>query len=216
MRALYKLKIKETMTKIKICGITRVEDALLAVESGADAIGLVFVERSTRCVKPAQAKKIMAALPPFVTVVGVFVDASPEFVSEVCQAVPLNLLQFHGSETPEQCDAYGLPYIRAIRMSDEVDAAAIMADYPNARGFLFDSYRADIAGGTGETFDWARFPKAADKPLILAGGLTLENAAEAVTQVRPYAVDVSGGVERIKGIKCPEKLKAFCEAVRCA
>jgi len=200
----------------KICGITRIEDALSAVEAGADAIGLVFYAKSPRSVSIEQARSIIAALPPFVTTVGLFVDASRCELGELLDAVPLDLLQFHGDESPEDCDGYHRPYIKALRVKPGDDIAAQVALYKNACGVLLDTYVPGIPGGTGEAFDWSLVPEHLSKPVILAGGLTAENVAQAIARVRPYAVDVSGGVEALKGIKDAEKIRAFLQAVKAA
>lgn len=197
----------------KICGITRIEDALAAVEAGADALGFVFYSRSPRAVTVQQARAIIAALPPFISTVGLFVNASRGELNETLDAVPLDLLQFHGDETPEQCDGYHRPFIKALRVQAGDDIAAACRDYRQASGILLDAYVAGVPGGTGETFDWALIPQNLEKPIILAGGLTPENVAQAIAQVRPYAVDVSGGVEKAKGIKDHEKIRAFMNAV---
>lgn len=200
----------------KICGITRVEDALAAAEAGADAIGLVFYAKSPRAVSVQQARAIIAALPPFVTSVGLFVDASRCELGEILDAVPLDLLQFHGDETPAECDSYGRPYIKALRVKPGDDIAAQVALYESARGVLLDTYVPGIPGGTGEAFDWSLVPADLRKPVILAGGLTTANVAQAIAQVRPFAVDISGGVESAKGIKDAAKIQAFMAAVRSA
>lgn len=200
----------------KICGITRVEDALAAAEAGADAIGLVFYAKSPRAVSVQQARAIIAALPPFVTSVGLFVDASRCELGEILDAVPLDLLQFHGDETPAECDSYGRPYIKALRVKPGEDIAAQVALYESARGVLLDTYVPGIPGGTGEAFDWSLVPADLRKPVILAGGLTTANVAQAIAQVRPFAVDISGGVESAKGIKDAAKIQAFMAAVRSA
>lgn len=200
-------------TRIKICGITRPEDALAAAEAGADAIGLVFAEASPRCVSVGQARAVCAALPPFITVVGLFVDAPATRVREVLGQVPLDLLQFHGRETPEDCRQYGRPYIKAIRMAPDLDLAAEIRRYVDAAGVLLDTFSPQAAGGTGESFDWTRVPRCLSKPVVLAGGLTPENVAAAIRAVRPYAVDVSSGVEKSKGIKDAARIVAFIEAV---
>lgn len=205
-----------SVVRSKICGITRIEDALAAVEAGVDAIGLVFYAPSPRCVTLQQARLIIAALPPFVTTVGLFVDASRCELGEILDAVPLDLLQFHGDETPDDCDGYHRPYIKALRVRPDDDIAAQVALYKNASGVLLDTYVPGIPGGTGEAFDWSLVPDNVDKPVILAGGLTAENVAQAIAQVRPYAVDVSGGVELTKGIKAATKIRAFMQAVRTA
>jgi phosphoribosylanthranilate isomerase len=201
-------------TRVKICGITRIEDATAAARAGADAIGLVFEPKSPRYVKPDQAQAIMRALPPFVTVVGLFVNAAPDTVETVLNRVPLDLLQFHGDETPEQCRRYHRPYIKAIHMRADVNLHDQAHRYADAEGLLLDTAAANVAGGSGQTFDWSLVPADPGKPVILAGGLTPENVAEAVRKVRPFAVDVSSGVEQSKGIKDAQKISAFIEAVR--
>ncbi|EGH24118.1 N-(5'-phosphoribosyl)anthranilate isomerase [Pseudomonas amygdali pv. mori str. 301020] len=197
----------------KICGITRIEDALAAAGAGADAIGLVFYPKSPRAVTVLQARAIIAALPPFITTVGLFVNASRCELNETLDAVALDMLQFHGDETPDECDGYHRPYIKALRVKAGDDIAQVCRTYRNARGVLLDTYVEGVPGGTGETFDWALIPDDLDKPVILAGGLTSANVAQAIAQVRPYAVDVSGGVEKSKGIKDREKILAFMSAV---
>ena len=200
--------------RIKICGITRIEDALAAVAAGADAIGLVFYAKSPRAVTPAQAKAIVAALPPFVTSVGLFVDMPRDELKQLLAEVPLDLLQFHGDESPEDCAGHGRPFIKALRVKPGDDVAAAIARYPEAAGILLDTYVPGTPGGTGEAFDWSLVPRDAAKPVVLAGGLTPENVGDAVRQVRPYAVDVSGGVEASKGIKDAAKIKAFIQRAR--
>lgn len=201
-------------TRVKICGITRVEDGLAAARAGADAIGLVFYARSPRAVSAAQARTIVRALPPFVTTVGLFVDAAAEDVRHVLQAVPLDLLQFHGDESPEQCRIYGRPYLKALRMREGVDVAATARTYGDAAGLLVDTYVEGVAGGTGLAFEWSRLPHDLARPVILAGGLTPDNVAAAVVQVRPWAVDVSGGVEAAPGLKDAAKIAAFIRGVK--
>ncbi len=198
----------------KICGITRVEDALVAAEAGADAIGLVFYDRSPRAVSVQQARAIIAALPPFVTTVGLFVNASRCEIGEILDAVPLDLLQFHGDETSAQCEGHGRPYIKALRVRPGEDIAACCAEYNQASGILLDTYVPGVPGGTGEVFDWSLVPADLGKPVILAGGLTADNVRAAIAQVSPYAVDVSGGVEASKGVKDAEKIRAFIREVR--
>lgn len=198
----------------KICGITRIEDALAAVDAGADAIGLVFYPPSPRAVSVVQARAIIAALPPFVTTVGLFVNASRCELNETLEAVGLDLLQFHGDETPEDCEGYHRPFIKALRVKPGDDIAAACRVYSKASGLLLDAYVPGVPGGTGETFDWGLIPKDLSKPVILAGGLSPDNVAQAIAQVRPYAVDVSGGVELHKGIKDHGKIRAFMKAVR--
>lgn len=205
-------------TRIKICGITRPEDGLAAARAGADAIGLVFYPKSPRAVTIAQARAIIEVLPAFVTTVALFVDAEHFVVQDILNEVPIDLLQFHGAESPVACAAYGRPYIKAIRMRDDLDLTDIAGQYrggPNpARGLLLDTYSANAAGGTGEVFDWARVPAGLDLPIILAGGLDPANVGEAILATRPYAVDVSSGVEAGKGIKDVGKMTAFIEAAR--
>jgi phosphoribosylanthranilate isomerase len=200
--------------RIKICGITRIEDALAAVAAGADAIGLVFYAKSPRAVTPAQAKAIVAALPPFVTSVGLFVDMPRAELRQLLAEVPLDLLQFHGDESPEDCAGHGRPFIKALRVKPGDDVAAAIARYSEAAGILLDTYVPGTPGGTGEAFDWSLVPRDAAKPVVLAGGLTPDNVGDAVRQVRPYAVDVSGGVEASKGIKDAAKIKAFIQRAR--
>ena len=196
----------------KICGITRIEDALAAVEAGADAIGFVFYAKSPRAVSVQQARAIIKALPPFVTTVGLFVNASRCELGEILDAVPLDLLQFHGDEVVEDCEGWHRPYIKALRVRAGDDIAAAVDAYPSASGVLLDTYVEGVPGGTGEAFDWSLIPQGLSKPLILAGGLTPENVADAVARVKPYAVDVSGGVEASKGIKDHAKIRAFINA----
>ncbi|MBF8779339.1 phosphoribosylanthranilate isomerase [Pseudomonas fulva] len=198
----------------KICGITRIEDAMAAAEAGADAIGLVFYARSPRAVDVRQARAIIAELPPFVTTVGLFVNASRCELNEILEAVPLDLLQFHGDETPADCEGYHRPWIKALRVRPGDDLEAACQLYAGARGILLDTYVPGVPGGTGEAFDWSLVPPRLSKPVILAGGLAAHNVARAIDQVRPHAVDVSGGVEQGKGIKDPEKIEAFLRAVR--
>lgn len=198
----------------KICGITRIEGALAAAEAGADAIGLVFYARSPRAVNVQQARAIIAALPPFVTTVGLFVNASRCELNEILDAVPLDLLQFHGDETPADCDGYHRPWIKALRVRPGDDLEAGCQQYAKASGILLDTFVAGVPGGTGEAFDWSLIPEHLSKPIILAGGLSADNVGAAIAQVRPYAVDVSGGVEQAKGIKDPARIEAFMRAVR--
>ncbi|AXO61984.1 phosphoribosylanthranilate isomerase [Ectopseudomonas oleovorans] len=203
-----------TVVRSKICGITRIEDALAAVEAGADAIGLVFYGKSPRAVSIEQAAAILQALPPFVTSVGLFVDMPHDELQQLLQRLPLDLLQFHGDESPADCEGHGRPYIKALRVRPGEDVSAAMAPYAGARGILLDTFVEGVPGGTGASFDWSLVPENAAKPIILAGGLDAGNVATAIRQVRPYAVDVSGGVEAGKGIKDAGKIRAFVRAVR--
>lgn len=205
-----------SVVRSKICGITRVEDALLAAEAGADAIGLVFYAKSPRAVDVRRAREIVAALPPFVTTVGLFVDMPRGELSGILDAVPLDLLQFHGDETPADCAGYHRPYIKALRVRPGEDIAARCAGYPQAAGILLDTFVPGVPGGTGEAFDWSLVPESPGCPIVLAGGLTPDNVAAAIRQVRPWAVDVSGGVEAGKGIKDAARVRAFLAAVRAA
>ena len=198
----------------KICGITRIEDALAAAEAGADAIGFVFYAKSPRAVDVRQARAIIAELPPFVTTVGLFVNASRCELNEILEVVPLDLLQFHGDETPQDCEGYHRPWIKALRVRPGDDLEAACQLYAGARGILLDTYVAGVPGGTGEAFDWSLVPAHLSKPIILAGGLSADNVGQAIAQVRPYAVDVSGGVEQAKGIKDAAKIEAFMRAVQ--
>jgi len=195
--------------RVKICGITRVEDALSAVEHGADAIGLVFYEKSPRGISISQAVEITRHTPAFVSVVGLFVDAEPSFINEVISKVKIDLLQFHGNESPDECASYSLPFIKAIRVKSDTNLIQYAKEYAGAKALLLDTYTEGVAGGTGHVFDWNLIPKQLAKPIILAGGLNASNVADAIQQVLPYAVDVSGGVEASKGIKDAVKIAAF-------
>jgi len=201
-------------TRVKICGITRVDDAQAAVQAGADAIGLVFDPQSPRYVTTERAASIAGAVGPFVSVVGLFVNAEPDAIRNTLNRVPITLLQFHGSETPDQCRLYELPYIKAVRMRNDVDLHAEAAAHVDALALLLDTYVPEVAGGSGHAFDWTRVPSDLHKPLIVAGGLSPANVGEAIRAVHPYAVDVSSGVEMTKGIKDPAKIEAFVRAVR--
>lgn len=201
-------------TRVKICGITRERDALEAVRLGADAIGLVFYPPSPRAVTVEQAGEIVRRLPPFVTVVGLFVDAAPGHVADVVSRVRIDLLQLHGRESPRDCAHQPRPWVKAVRMKDGIDPAAEAVRYADAAGLLLDAYRPGVPGGTGTAFDWDRVPADLASRVILAGGLTPENVEQAIRRVRPYAVDVSGGVESAKGVKDAEKIEAFMRGVR--
>lgn len=196
-------------TRIKICGFTRMEDAVSAARLGVDAIGLVFYPPSPRHVGIEQAAEIVRALPAFVSVVALFVDAEPDWIRRVLAEVNVDCLQFHGEETPEACRLYGKPYMKAVRMKADTDVAALERQYFDAAGLLLDAYHPGVQGGTGSGFDWDLIPERRQLPLILAGGLSPDNAAQAVRQVKPYALDVSSGVEAGKGIKDPAKMAEF-------
>ena len=195
--------------RVKICGITRLEDALHAVNAGADALGFVFYDKSPRHVSASQAAAICTALPPFITRVGLFVDAPADFVKNVLQAVSLDLLQFHGDETPAYCAQFGKSYIKAVRVQATTNLLKYAADFDGACGLLLDAYVSGVPGGTGESFDWKLIPKNFPRPIVLSGGLTPGNVATAVEQTRPWAVDVSSGVESSQGIKDPQKVAQF-------
>jgi phosphoribosylanthranilate isomerase len=201
-------------TRVKICGITRTEDALKAVSLGADALGLVFYPASPRYVEIEQAARITASLPAFTSVVGLFVNAGEATIREVLQRVPISLLQFHGDEEPLECEIYDRPYIKAIRMSSQVELNRIMASHPYAAGFLLDAFHADAKGGTGLAFDWDMIPPGLSDSIILAGGLEPANIQEALARVKPYAVDVSSGVEAAKGVKDFGKMAEFIREIQ--
>lgn len=207
-------------TRIKICGITRIEDGLAAAQLGADAIGLVFYGRSLRNVTPEQARAIAEALPPFLTTVALFVEPTAAEVEAVIQAVRPDLLQFHGDETPEFCGSFDRPYLKAVRVRPELDLLQYAARFAEAQGLLLDAYVEGEAGGTGHRFDWGLIPQNLPKPVVLAGGLEPGNVAEAVRAVRPWAVDVSSGVEAgkglntLKGIKDAAKIAAFVNEIK--
>jgi len=200
-------------TRVKICGITRPQDAVLAAQYGADAIGLVFYDKSPRSVEIDQAQLIVKALPAFVTVVALFVNADAAYIEKVLAAVNIDLMQFHGDETATDCERYGRRYIKAVRMHENMDLQQQCKDYASASALLVDSYHPDVAGGTGAVFDWDRIPPGLDLPLILAGGLQAENISQAIETVKPYAVDVSSGVELEKGLKGEALIAAFMRGV---
>ena len=200
--------------RVKICGITSVADARCAVESGADAIGLVFYGPSPRAVSIDQAKAIAASVGPFVTVVGLFVDADESYIRNVLANVSLHVLQFHGNESREFCEQFQRPYMKAIRMRPELNIAQEIEKYLSASAILLDAYRPGVPGGTGESFDWQRVPKGSTRPIVLAGGLTPENVATAIQSAQVYGVDVSGGVESAPGQKDPRKVAQFIANVR--
>jgi len=202
------------MVRIKICGITRVEDALAAARAGADAIGLVFHEASPRAVDIQRASLIVRALPPFVTSVGLFVDAEEARIRQVLERVPLDMLQFHGDEPDDFCRRFARPYLKAVRVRPGVDLDSLAGNWPGASGILLDSYKPGVPGGTGETFDWGLIPAQRNWNLVLAGGLSAGNVREAVDLTQHWAVDVSGGVEAAKGIKDGSKINAFIQEVK--
>lgn len=201
-------------TRVKICGLTSGADLAVAAGLGVDAVGLVFYPASPRAVAADVARSLLAALPPFVTSVGLFVDAEPDAVRAVLARVPLDLLQFHGEEPPEYCAAFGRPWLKAIRMRPGADVERIARVYSAAAGLLLDTYHPGAPGGTGRRFDWGLIPARLAPRIVLAGGLDPANVAEAVRRVRPWGVDVSGGVESAKGVKDPAKMEAFLQGVR--
>jgi len=201
-------------TAVKICGITRLEDALAAARAGADAIGLVFHAASPRHVSAAGAAEIMRGLPPEITTVGLFVNAPADEVRAVLAEAPVELLQFHGEESPEFCRQFGRPYVKAVRMGSGVNLIQYARNYHDAKALLLDALVEGVQGGSGITFDWSLIPHDLSLPIILSGGLTPENVTEAVRRVRPLAVDVSSGVELARGIKDASKIAAFIRGVR--
>jgi len=214
MNTLINTPSKPSRTRVKICGITRPEDAQAVVAAGADAIGLVFYPPSPRAVTLEQAQAIVAAVPAFVTVTALFVDPEPKQVQEILEGVRIDLIQFHGDEDSDFCGQFKHPYIKAIRVRQASDVVASCVRFPDALGILLDSYKPGVPGGTGETFDWSLIDDSQlTKPIILAGGLNPENVADAINQVQPFAVDVSGGVEASKGIKDHGKINAFLSEV---
>jgi len=201
-------------TAVKICGITTPEDARHAAHAGAHAIGLVFHAASPRNVTPERARAVVEALPPFVCAVGLFVDAEPAQVRAILAAVPLQLLQFHGDESPAYCASFDLPWIKALRVRPGVDLLQCASRFQGAKGLLLDAFHEQHHGGTGQSFDWSLIPSGLPLPVVLAGGLTPETVEQAVRRVRPWAVDVSSGVERSKGVKDPARVAAFIRGAR--
>jgi phosphoribosylanthranilate isomerase len=202
-----------TRTRIKICGIREPAHARLAAEAGADAIGLVFHPPSPRFVWPLQAAEVAAALPAYVTAVGLFVDADADLVRETLDAVPLGLLQFQGDEPPEFCEQFGVPYVRAVRMEPGTDLVEYAHRFKRARALLVDAHVPGQPGGTGRSFDWSLIPRELPIPIILSGGLDAANVARAVREVKPWAVDVSSGVESSRGVKDPARIVDFIRSV---
>ena len=201
------------MTRIKICGLTRAEDMQVAIEAGADALGLVFYPPSPRFIDPEQAVRLAGMAPPFVSVVGLFVNAEARQVSELLAAMPIHLLQFHGDEDEAYCRQFGRPYIKAARMRPGLDLLQYAASFPSAQAILVDAFVEGYGGG-GKSFDWNLIPNSMSKPLVLSGGLVADNVGEAIRRVRPAAVDVSSGVEAAKGIKDADKIRSFIAAAR--
>ncbi len=201
-------------TRVKICGITSVQDGVAAARHGADAIGLIFYPPSPRRVALEQARSIAAGLPPFVARVAVFVDPAPAEVEAVIRACRPDVLQFHGAEAPELCRGFGVPYLKAARVGREGDLLEYLAPFHDAAGWLLDTYREELYGGTGEAFDWDTIPPRPARPIVLSGGLDAQNVGRAIRRVRPWAVDVSSGVESAKGVKDERLIAAFIAGVR--
>lgn len=201
-------------TRVKICGVRSPADAAVAAAHGADAVGLMFYRPSPRYVTPAEARVVLRSLPPFVCPVAVFANEAPLVIERVLGEAPVAVLQFHGEESPEECRRYRLPYLKAVRVREGVDLHAAAERYHDALGLLLDAYHPAVPGGSGETFDWELIPSDLGLPVVLAGGLTAANVARAIAQVRPYAVDVSGGVEASKGVKDAAKMAAFLREVQ--
>ncbi len=208
--------MNQLRTRVKICGITRVQDALEAVRCGADAIGLVFYAASPRCVTILQAQQVVAAIPPLVNVVALFVNATQAEIENVTSQVRIDIVQFHGDETAAECERIKLPYFKAIRVNPDTNLLKCEAEFNGAKGLLLDTYSESAYGGTGHAFDWDLIPKNMSKPVILAGGLMAENVGLAIQKVKPYAVDISGGVEISKGVKDSDKIATFMLAVQSA
>lgn len=200
--------MEQLKTRVKVCGITRLDDAIDALDSGVDALGFVFYAPSPRAISARDAQKIIENCPPFFTRIGLFVNTEAQEVQSVLNEVKLDVLQFHGDETNEFCSQFNLPFIKALRVRNTQELVAQDLCFPNALAFLLDTYNPEKMGGTGEVFDWSLIPKLS-KPIILAGGLNAQNVASAIDSVKPYAVDVSGGVEQAKGIKDRQKMQQF-------
>ena len=203
-------------TRVKICGITRYNDATAAINEGADALGFVFYEPSPRYISVEEAALIFNKIPPFINTVGLFVNADYDFVLNASNALNINLLQFHGDEDEAYCSSFGKPYIKAIRIQETTNLLDVSRQFHSASGLLIDAFDKDKFGGTGETFDWSLLQTPCDLPVILAGGLTPDNISDAIKQTHPYAVDVSSGVEESKGVKSHPLIKQFMKEVKCA
>jgi phosphoribosylanthranilate isomerase len=201
-------------TRIKICGITKLADALQVADLGGDAIGLVFHSKSPRAVKLENAIRIREAMPPFVTVVALFMDETDDWIAQVIDLIKPDCLQFHGDESVEFCQQWSKPFIKAIPMASVSDVSAYSKQFRGAQGFLMDSNIAGCQGGSGDTFDWSKIPSTFSYPLILAGGLNPSNVSAAISQVKPWAVDVSSGVEKSRGIKNTDLIRQFFHEVR--
>lgn len=204
----------QSRTRVKICGITRLEDALYAARCGADSIGLVFHQPSSRYLPLEQALEIRRAVPPFLSVTALFLDESEDWIAQVVHRLKPDCLQFHGTEEVAACEAWGLPYLKTVPMGSVDDIEAYAARYDTAQGFLLDSNAAGRRGGSGDTFDWSRIPESFASPLVLAGGLNPSNVADAIARLRPWGVDVSSGVEAAQGIKSNDLVAAFFREVK--
>lgn len=205
--------ISNMRTRVKICGITSVKDGLMVSKAGVDAIGLVFYEPSPRHVEIEQACLIAKAMPAFVSKTALFVNPDEQYVRSVLENVQIDLLQFHGEESPEFCEQFDVAYMKAVRMREDTDLQALERRYATASGLLLDAYKPGVPGGTGEQFNWEWVPSDCTLPIILAGGLTPDNVVQAIRKVEPWAVDVSGGVEATKGVKAPDTVKLFMQQV---
>jgi phosphoribosylanthranilate isomerase len=203
-------------TRVKICGITSIADGLAAARHGADAIGLIFYPPSPRLVTLERAREVASGMPAFVARVAVFVNPAAAEVDAAIRACRPDLLQFHGEESADFCRSFGVPYLRALRVRPGVDLLESLSPFGDAAGWLLDAYRQELYGGTGEAFDWELVPRGLPRPLILSGGLDAENVGAAIRRVRPWAVDVSSGVEATKGVKDERRIAVFMEAVRSA
>jgi len=201
------------MTRVKVCGLTRAEDVTLAVQLGVDAVGFVMTRKSRRFVDPEAALRLRDIVPPFVTTVALVMDDDPVYVQEIVRVLRPDMLQFHGSETDDECAVHGVRYMKAIAMGEGPAALGRLRDYPRAAGLLLDGHGLGEQGGSGQRFDWSLMPQDLAQPLILAGGLTADNVGEAVRVARPWAVDVSSGVESSPGIKDRAKMERFISAV---
>lgn len=204
-----------TRTRIKICGLSRDEDIEAAAQAGADAVGFVFYAKSPRAVTLAQAQRLARRLPPFVTPVGLFVNADAPTIEAACAAIPTLMLQFHGDESPAECSRWQRPYLRAARVTAGFDLLDFASRHPDASALLLDAF-VDGYGGSGKVFDWSLIPPGVPSPVVLSGGLTPANVIDGIEKVRPWAVDVSSGVESARGVKSAELIRRFCEAVRAA
>lgn len=200
-------------TRIKFCGMTRVDDVARAVDLGVDAIGMIFVPGSKRALDLHRAERVAAAVPPLVTRVALFLNPQPQAVHAVLASVPIDLLQFHGTETPAFCSGFALPYVKALAMGDRIDVSFEMSRYAQARGVLLDAHRSGEQGGRGESFDWSQIPPAVAPRILLAGGLRPDNVAAAIFSVRPFAVDVSSGIESAPGVKSERLMQHFVAEV---